>query len=133
MNIEDTNMEINDAEFDRWLGRELNESMVEPPENFTEIVMAAIEKPPLNGSIDTFWVVILISISLTMTALVGVIYLFPSELFQHVNISSFLTVSNSGIKNIVQYGTLLLLGVAVFYVIDNFLEHRFRCRKPIPL
>ena len=121
-----------DAEFEKWLGEQLKESMVEPPANFTGSVMATIEKKPLNGNIDTLWVTILIIISLIMTAFIGVIYLIPSEFFQQVNFSSLINI-NGSIKSVVQYGSLLLLGVTIFYGVDNFLEQRFRNKNLAPL
>ena len=127
-----SNQEAFDAEFEKWLGEQIKESMVEPPANFTGSVMAAIEKKPLNGNIDTLWVTILIIISLIMTAFIGVIYLIPSEYFQQVSFSSLINV-NSSIKSVVQYGSLLLLGVTIFYGVDNFLEQRFRNKNLAPL
>ena len=127
-----SNQEAFDAEFEKWLGEQIKESMVEPPANFTGSVMATIEKKPLNGNIDTLWVTILIIISLIMTAFIGVIYLIPSEFFQQVNFSSLINI-NGSIKSVVQYGSLLLLGVTIFYGVDNFLEQRFRNKNLAPL
>jgi len=119
----DSNQEIFDAEFEKWLGEQLKESMVEPPENFTDNVMAAIEKKPLNGNVDTLWIIVLITISMIMTVFISITYLLPSEFFQQLHFSSLMSLKGS-IKNVVQCGSLLLLGVTIFYGMDSLLEKR---------
>ena len=112
-----------EIEFDKWLSNQLKESVVSPPKNFTNKVMATLQSNEIKPNNDPFLIIILSSLSIILAIIVCVIFIIPNDWFIK-NGLSFISQWFNNIWLIVIYITLALIMGVGFMGLDQLFEKK---------
>lgn len=118
---------ISDTEFEDWLQKQLKLSMVEPPTNFTDVVMERVEKPITEQQNDPTILFIAAGIIVLGSSAITFPSLFPElwgNILQHLTLNTW--SSTNATIHVVSSITLLCV---IFFGFDWLLSKRFRARS----